>query len=146
MQYNLYEPINLKGDRIRFLCEHDGNNYVLHMGNKMYRKFNDETLPVELKTLIGMINGIDWDKLHSGVDRRQNPYQPNANQEQLLLWTPLSYYPEVSLQIGWRVKNKYALIVPYNYFLTLSGAQASEYDRGHDPRSESQSEGEADTG
>ena len=135
-----YAPINLTGARIRFLCEYDGTNYVLHMGNNMYRKFDDETLPGELKSLIGMINAFDWDSLH-----RKNwnlsvfPNYPD------FLWNRKPYYPEISAHIGWRESNKYALVVQYKYFLTLSGVQPSEYDAGYDPRSKSQSEGEADT-
>lgn len=132
------EPINLTEDRIKFLCVYDGANYVLHMGNNMYRKFDDETLPGELKSLIGMINGFDWEALH-----RDN--MALALPRLSILWQAEPYYPSLCRDIGWRMGNKYALIVPYNFFLTLSGVQPSLYDEGYDPRSKSQSEGEADT-
>lgn len=58
------EPLNLKDDRIRILCEHNGDVYELYMGQGMKRRFTDETLPDEIKIAIGLINSFDWDELH----------------------------------------------------------------------------------
>ena len=126
MATNDDEPINLHGDRIRFLCEQHGDAYKLYMGNNMYREFNDETLPSEIKSLLGMINAFDWDKLHS--EHVGAVEQMLGKQHRLLtpvLWSAGSYYPEVSHDIGWRMGNSYALIVSYKYFLKLKGETES---------------------
>lgn len=112
------EPINLVGDRIRFLCEYKNGQYSLHMGNSMYRHFDDATLPGELKTLIGLINGFDWDSLHKThwASVRDAAFD--------ITWTSRSYYPEVCNEIGWRVADCYALTVPYKYFMELKGDES----------------------
>lgn len=107
------EPINLTEDRVRFLCERQGTSYKLYMGSNMIREFTDETLPDEIKSLIGMINAFDWDKLH-GDNYPTGSYDG-------ILWAAKDYYPEASKHIGWRQDNLYALIVPYKHFLTLRG-------------------------
>lgn len=114
--YHSLEPINLTEDRVRFLCERQGTSYKLYMGNNMIRKFTDETLPDEIKSLIGMINAFDWDKLHG-----DNYPTGNEGWYDGILWAAKDYYPEASRHIGWRQDNRYALVVPYKYFLTLRG-------------------------
>jgi len=115
---NVNEPINLADDRIRFLCEHKGDVYKLYMGNNMTREFTDETLPDDIKALIGMINAFDWDKLH------EKYWDGEVDEYDKLLWAAKSYYPQVSAHIGWRLEEYYALVVPYNYFLKLKGGES----------------------
>lgn len=116
------EPINLVDDRIRFYCLHRDGVYKLFMGNNMTREFTDETLPDDIKALIGMINAFDWEKLerdyYSGTDG------PNGDDYDQFLWAAKSYYPQATADIGWRLEDHYALVVPYNYFLTLKGQES----------------------
>jgi len=113
------EPINLVEDRIRFLCEYKDGQYSLHMGNGMYRHFDDSTLPGELKTLIGLINSFDWDALHKTYSRTLTDIAASD-----ITWSSRSYYPEVCSEIGWRIANCYALTVPYKYFMELKGEES----------------------
>lgn len=110
MDVSTTEPINLRDDRIRFLCEVEDRTYKLYMGNNMIRTFTDETLPDQIKSLLGMINAFDWDKINGVYDDPTH-----------MLWGAASYYPPIANEIGWRIKHRYALVVPYKYFLTLRG-------------------------
>ena len=76
------EPLNITGDRVRFLCIYNGETYKLYMGNKMYRYFTADTLPDLLKERIAMINAFDWDRLHN------RPEQMDAYVQQRLLPDP----------------------------------------------------------
>jgi len=116
------EPINLVGDRMRFLCEYENGQYSLHMGNGMYRHFDDTTLPAELKTLIGLINGFDWDSLHKTHGYNYIDHIRGVAYD--ITWSNRSYYPEVCNEIGWRVADCYALTVPYKYFMELKGDES----------------------
>ena len=88
----------------------------------MYREFTNDTLPPELKECIGLINAFDWDKLHK-ENQPTGPlsqYHKDEPHETVLL-RKQTYYPEVCDSIGWRVRDRYALIVPYDYFIKLKG-------------------------
>lgn len=114
------EPINVRGDRMRFLCEHIEGKYKLYMGNNMFREFTDEDLPTEIKTVIGMINSVDWERIHS-TEFGSSPTAFDTLASRVL-WTYYEYFPEVSHHYGWRVKNRYALIVPEELFMKLRGS------------------------
>ena len=118
------EPINIVRDRVRFLCEHKDGRYSLYMGNGMYRYFDDESLPAELKTLLGLINATDWEALHR--KHYMLPPQPLEGSPvyETLLWVHREYYPLISHEIGWRMADRYALIVPTKSFLELKGDES----------------------
>ena len=118
------EPMNIVRDRVRFLCEHKDGKYSLYMGSGMYRYFDDESLPAELKTLLGLINGTDWDALHR--THYILPPEPleGSHVYQTLLWVQREYYPSISSEIGWRMADRYALIVPTEFFLKLKGNES----------------------
>ena len=114
------EPINMHSERMRFLCEHSDGTYKLYMGSNMFREFTDEDLPAEIKTAIGMINSVDWDRLHSTeFGSNSTAYESLAS---TVLWTQYEYFPEISKHYGWRIKNRYALIVPEELFMKLRGS------------------------
>lgn len=128
VRMSILEPLNLSENRIRFLCTHDGKIYRLNMGNNMYREFTSETLPARLKEQIGLINAFDWDKLHS-ENSPSDPlrsYQSNTELYDTIVITGEYYYPEVCADIGWRVRDRYALIVPLDYFIELKGGVLAE--------------------
>ena len=119
------EPLNITGDRIRFLCIYNGETYKLYMGNKMYRYFTADTLPDLIKERIAMINAFDWDRLHVvegniGI----GSYAWTSSMDSILIKRE-KYYPEVCSEIGWRIGERYALVVPYEYFVSLKGEQES---------------------
>jgi hypothetical protein len=119
------EPLNITGDRVRFLCIYNGETYKLYMGNKMFRYFTTETLPDLLKERIAMINAFDWDRLHTvegGITI--GGYAWTSSMDTILLARG-KYYPEVCSEIGWRIGERYALVVPYEYFVSLKGEQES---------------------
>jgi hypothetical protein len=122
------EPLNITGDRVRFLCIYNGETYKLYMGNKMYRYFTAETLPDLLKERIAMINAFDWDRLHEehlgpvGISMNQRIW---ASEMDSILIKREKYYPEVCSEIGWRIGERYALVVPYEYFVSLKGQEES---------------------
>lgn len=114
----LLEPFNTIGDMIRFHCEYDEGTYRFYMGKGMYREFTPETLPNELKSQIAMINAFDWETLH----RNHSITEPYAAESETILLTTAPYYPSVCLNLGWRIDNDYAIVVPYEYFLQLKGS------------------------
>ncbi len=117
------EPLNITGDRVRFLCIYNGETYKLYMGNKMFRYFTADTLPDLIKERIAMINAFDWDRLHDenlGI----GTFAWHGAMDSILI-TRESYYPEVCSDIGWRIGERYALVVPYEYFVSLKGQEES---------------------
>jgi hypothetical protein len=119
------EPLNLTGDRMRFLCIYNGDTYKLYMGNQMIRIFTAETLPDLIKERIVMINAFDWNRLHvveGNIGIGGGDWQSAMDR---ILLRQEEYYPEVCSEIGWRIGERYALIVPYEYFLSLKGQQES---------------------
>lgn len=94
----------------------------------MYREFTSETLPARLKEQIGLINAFDWDKLHSDNSPSDplRSYQSNIELYDNIVITGEYYYPEVSADIGWRVRDRYALVVPLDYFIELKGGVLAE--------------------
>ena len=122
MQYSQTEPLNVKGERMRFLCEHHDNVYTLYVGQGMVRQFTDETLPDEIKALIGMVNAFDWDELHR---TNVGPFSQWLDEQKQILWSTKHYYPSIANDIGWRINNAYALVLPYKSFLKLRGQEES---------------------
>ena len=127
------EPLNLKNDRIRILCEHNDDVYELYMGQGMKRCFTDETLPDEIKIAIGLINSFDWDELHrSNTMGNGKPPTPLTNllhhtddDYKEIIWLSKMYFPEILRDIGWRVRNRYAITLPMEVFLTIKGQPQS---------------------
>ena len=115
----LLQPLNVIDNRMRFLCTYDSGTYRLHMGQNMYREFTSDTLPDPLKEQIAMINAFDWESLNK-ID------PPDRN---LILITMHKHYPRVCEDIGWRLDNWYALVVPYEYFLQLKGVLTTSGDK-----------------
>jgi len=122
----LLEPFNTIGDMIRFHCVYNEGVYRLYMGKGMYREFTPETLPDELKSQIAMINAFDWEALHKDHVAIA-PYV--ASRHETILVTTAPYYPPVSLNLGWRIDNDYAIVVPYKYFLQLKGVLTTSGDK-----------------
>ncbi len=127
------EPLNLKDDRIRILCEHNDDVYELYMGQGMKRRFTDETLPDEIKTALGFINSFDWDELHrSNTLGNGRPPIPLTNllhhtddDYKEIIWLSKMYFPEILRDIGWRVRNRYAITLSMEVFLTIKGQPQS---------------------
>jgi hypothetical protein len=119
------EPLNITGDRIRFLCIYNGETYKLYMGNKMYRYFTADTLPDLIKERIAMINAFDWDRLHVVEGNMGIGGRAWISAMDTILIARDKYYPEVCSEIGWRIGERYALVVPYDYFVSLKGEQES---------------------
>lgn len=119
------EPLNITGDRIRFLCIYNGKTYKLYMGNKMFRYFTAETLPDLLKERIAMINAFDWDRLHVVEGNMGIGGRAWISAMDTILIARDKYYPEVCSEIGWRIGERYALVVPYDYFVSLKGEKES---------------------
>ena len=127
------EPLNLKDDRIRILCEHNDDVYELYMGQGMKRRFTDETLPDEIKIAIGLINSFDWDELHRsntmGNGRPPTPLTDwmhhTDDDYKEIIWLSKMYFPEVLRDIGWRVRNRYAITLSMEVFLTIKGQPQS---------------------
>lgn len=123
------EPLNLKDNRIRILCEHKDDVYELYMGQGMKRRFTDETLPDEIKIAIGFINSFDWDELHlSNTLGNGKPPTPLTNwwhhvedDYKEIIWINKKYFPEILRDIGWRVRDRYAITLPMEVFLTIKG-------------------------
>jgi hypothetical protein len=127
------EPLNLKDDRIRILCEHNDDVYELYMGQGMKRRFTDETLPDEIKTALGFINSFDWDELHRSNTMGNGhpnvtlkPWLHHTDDDYLeILWTYKNYCPDILREIGWRVRDRYAITLPMEVFLTIKGEPQS---------------------
>lgn len=119
------EPLNITGDRIRFLCIYNGETYKLYMGNKMFRYFTAETLPDLIKERIAMINAFDWDRLHVVEGNMGIGGRAWISAMDTILIARDKYYPEVCSEIGWRIGERYALVVPYDYFVSLKGEKES---------------------
>lgn len=123
----------MKDNRIRVLCEHNGDVYELYMGQGMKRRFTDETLPDEIKTALGFINSFDWDELHRsntlGYGQPPPPLALHLHDQKAdyedILWTHKNYCPEILREIGWRVRNRYAITLPMEVFLTIKGQPLS---------------------
>lgn len=122
MQYSQTDPLNIKGERMRFLCEHNGDVYKLYVGQGMVREFTNETLPDEIKSLIAMINVFDWNELHK---TNIGPLSQWLDDQSQILWSAKPYYPPIANDIGWRINNAYALVLPQESFLKLRGEQES---------------------
>ena len=127
------EPLNLKDDRIRILCEHNDDVYELYMGQGMKRRFTDETLPDEIKIAIGLINSFDWDELHRshtlGNGKPPTPltdwwHHTDADYKEII-WLSKRYFPDILREIGWRVRNRYAITLSMEVFLTIKGQPQS---------------------
>lgn len=121
MEYK-FEPLNMKDERIRILCEHNEDTYTLHMGKGMTRQFTNETLPDEVKSLLGLINSFNWDEIHTWFtgDGALSQWIGNRAYDEIL-WSDRPNYPPVCKEIGWRVGNRYALVVSMKFFNTLRG-------------------------
>jgi len=119
------EPINLKDDKIRILCQHYGDVYQLHMGQGMVRQFTDETLPDEIKSLLAMINTFDWREMHEINRGPLSQWMRNNDDYGQILWAAKPYYPPISADIGWRINDRYALVLQYDYFKKLRGQEES---------------------
>lgn len=110
---------------MRFLCIYNGETYKLYMGNKMFRYFTADTLPDLIKERIAMINAFDWDRLHVVEGNIGIGSYAWTSEMDTILIKRESYYPEVCSDIGWRIGERYALVVPYEYFVSLKGEQES---------------------
>jgi hypothetical protein len=72
-----------------------------------------------------MINAFDWNRLHvveGNIGIGGGDWQSAMDR---ILFKQEEYYPEVCSEIGWRIGERYALVVPYEYFLSLKGQQES---------------------
>lgn len=106
-----FEPINTIGDGMKFLgwYERDGT-FVVHLGNRLLRRFDETTLPDNLKLRIAMINAYK--------QRDTEPLKPH--EFKLKYWAD-AIPPEMTdfgIALGTEF---YVLILPYLAFMDLKG-------------------------
>lgn len=112
--YKTYTPLKVEGGH-RVYARVEDRLYKIYLQDDLKREFTDETLPDEIKVIIGLINAYDWKDIH-----KHPPYMALAVPESIV-WHFAKTYPENLIDIGWRQGDDYCLVLPDNVFNKLRG-------------------------
>lgn len=112
-----FEPMNVIGDRVKFLGwfeDLDKTQFTIYLGNRLFRLYDDESLPDLLKIKLAMI----------GVYQMHDT--PPIESVQEVYWAIQP--PPNLIDVGFSIENGsyYALISTYNEFMELKGRVIQE--------------------
>ena len=108
-------------DLVRVPLRRTPENYTVYVADKYFRRYDNHTLPDELKVKLTMILATDWD------------YRPDEELTKLSMYTN-NQSPELD-EIGWRVTESYfCLVLTRPTLETMRGTYYGGYPRGEGQR------------
>jgi len=113
--YKTYTPLKVDTGYRVYSRINDGL-YKIYLDEGVKREFTDDTLPNEIKVIVGLINAYDWDKIHAA---RRGSLE--LLEDESIIWQFHDHYPSVLLDIGWRYLNRYCLVISPSLFQELRG-------------------------
>lgn len=117
--YKTYTPLKI-GNGYRVYAHIKDGLYKIFLDENVKREFTDATLPDPIKVIVGLINAYDWDKIHNKTGLNQAVDIPNGGEH--LVWAfNADCYPPILMDIGWRYRHDYCLVLPPSLFQELRG-------------------------
>jgi hypothetical protein len=117
--YKTYTPLKI-GEGYRTYANIEDGLYKIFLDENVKREFTDATLPNEIKVIVGLINAYDWEKIHQNSRHTSITDQPSENYAMVWMFDDAAY-PPVLIDIGWRYKQHYCLVLPTPLFQELRG-------------------------
>lgn len=118
--YKTYTPLKVDSGYRIYAHIKDGL-YKIFLDENVKREFTDATLPDPIKVMVGLINAYDWDKIHNktGLNRA---IDISDDESYGLVWAfEVDHYPPILMDVGWRFRDHYCLVLPPPLFQELRG-------------------------